>query len=126
VGKWFTEVWLHTNHPWMERIRLPVRVVVEPLLTVTPASFKLEPATAGQRVQRKVIIHGTTPFSILDVKGVDSQWSVHDETPGKAPQHVLTISLNGPVAGTQERSFQVVTDLPQGTVEIHARAEMGQ
>ncbi len=123
VGKWFTEVWLHTNHPWLERVRLPVRVVIEPLLTVTPANFILAPPAPGQRVQRKVLIHANQPFAILDVTGGDKQWSVHDETPGKTQQHVLTITLNGPISSPQERSFQVVTDLPQGTVQIHARSD---
>jgi len=126
VGKWFTEVWLHTNHPWMERVRLPVRVVVEPLLTVIPASMHLEQPAPGQRVQRKVLVHCGTPFSIVAVKGADAPWSIHDETPGKAVQHVLTLTLDGPVAGPQDHAFQIVTDLPQGTVEFHARAENGR
>ncbi len=126
VGKWFTEVWLHTNHPWMERVRLPVRVVVEPVLTVVPASIHLESPAPGQRVQRKVLVHGSAPFSIVDLKGAGDHWSIHDDTPGKAAQHVLTITLDGPVGGSQERAFQIVTDLPQGTVEFHARAENGR
>jgi hypothetical protein len=126
VGKWFTEVWLHTNHPWMERVRVPVRVVVEPLLTVTPAGLSLDPPAPGHRAQKKVLIHGNTPFAIVGVRGGDEHWSIHDETPGKASQHVLTITLDGPVPSPQERSFQIVTDLPQGTVEIHARTENGR
>lgn len=125
VGKWYTEVWLLTNQPGMERIRVPVRADVEPALLVSPADMKMETPAKGQRVQRKVLVHANSPFAIVAVKGTDTQWTVHDDTPGRAPQHILTVTLENAADGGLERSFQVVTDLP-GTVEFHARAESGR
>jgi hypothetical protein len=127
VGKWYTEVWLHTDHPFMPRIRVPVQVEVEPLLSVTPASMKLETPSPGQTIRHKVMVYGKTPFTILAIKGADAQWDVHDESPGKVQRHILTITLNSSVPGPQERAFQIVTDLPnEGTVRFTAQAVVKQ
>jgi Protein of unknown function (DUF1573) len=124
VGKWYTEVWLHTNHPWMERIRVPVSAEVEQALVVSPANMMLEVPAPGQKVQRKVLVHGNAPFAILVVKGTDAQWSVHDDTPGRSSRHVLTVTLESQSDGALERCFQVVTDLPDdNTVQFHAQAQ---
>jgi len=125
AGKWFTELWLETNHPWMQRIRVPVAVEIEPALGVSPASLKVDVPQTGQRVvQRKVLVHGCKPFTILDIKGGDARWSAHDDTPGASVRHVLSVRLDGAVAGTPDRVFQIVTDLPSpSTVEFYIRAE---
>jgi Protein of unknown function (DUF1573) len=125
VGKWYTEVWLHTNHPWMERLRVPVLAEVEPPLTVIPAQMKLDAPAPGQKVQRKVLVNGNAPFVILAVKGTDARWSVHDDTPGRSLRHILTVTLqNATEEGPSDHCFKVITDLPgESTVLFHAQAE---
>jgi hypothetical protein len=123
-GRWFTELWLQTNHPWVQRIRVPVAVEIEPALGVSPASLRVEAPGPGQRAQRKVLVHGCKPFTILAIQGGDARWLAHDDTPGLSPRHVLTITLDNAVAGTPERVFKVITDLPEAsTVEFRVRAE---
>jgi hypothetical protein len=122
-GNWHTELWLHTNHPFMDRIRIPVKAVVEPSLVVSPAQMDLVVPASSQRVHRKVMIRGATPFVITSIKGANANWSVVEEKPVRSTQHILTITLEGPIQGPMERSFQVITDLPgDGNVQFQARA----
>jgi hypothetical protein len=40
AGKWFSDVWLKTNDPSVERVRIPVTVDVEPVATVNSRVLK--------------------------------------------------------------------------------------
>jgi hypothetical protein len=122
-GKWITEVWLHTTHPFIPRIRVPVTVEIEPLLRVSPANVRLSVVEAGGLGRGKVLIQGAKPFEITTVKGTDGIWSIHDDTPGKATLHVLSVSVLGAHPGSLTHSFRVVTDLASDSaVEFQAQA----
>lgn len=125
VGRWFTDVWLKTNHPAMPRVRVPLTVDVESALSVSPSTVVLGQVKPGTETERRVIVRGVKPFRIREVKGTDAQLTVRDSTPDSKPVHVLTVKLKATDPGDLARTLRIVTDLPEeGEIEFQARAQV--
>jgi Protein of unknown function (DUF1573) len=124
-GRWFTDVWVKTNNPSMPRIRIPLTVTVEPVLSVNTPTVSLGDVKAGGEVARKVIIRGGKPFRITELKGTDEQLRVRDNTSEKKSVHVLTITARPEAPGSLTRKVKIVTDLKDGgEIEFEARANV--
>jgi hypothetical protein len=125
VGKWYSDIWLKTNNDSMPRIRVPLTVEVEPLLTLSSTSVQLGDVKTGTQAERKIVVRGAQPFKVTRIEGSDAAWSVEDNTKDSKPVHVLTIKLKNPRAGEQSKKFKVVTDLKEdGEVEFVAKAQV--
>lgn len=126
VGNWHTELWLQTNHPLMPRIRIPVKAVVEANLVATPADTTLS-LSGTETAHRKVLIRGASPFAITAIKGGDKNWIVAEDSPAKSNNHILTLTLTGPIEAPRDRTFEVVTDLTgDNKVTFHVHADGGK
>ncbi len=121
VGRWYTDVWVKTTNPTMERVRIPLTVEIESPLTVSPGVLNLGEVALGGVQERKVIVRGVKPFKVTRVEGVDELLSVKDSAPGSQEVHVLTVKLKGGKAGDLQRVLRVITDL-EGDSEIEFRA----
>jgi len=127
VGNWFADVWLTTNQAGMPRVRVPVTVEVEPLITANPGAVQMGEAAVGKPTEKSIILRSSKPFKILDVKGTDEQLSVKkDNDMGDAKDvHVLTFVYKPSAAGNLHRTVKVVTDLQNdGVVELPAFAKV--
>lgn len=125
VGKWYTDVWLATDNPALPRIRVPLTVEIESALSVSPAVVLLDQVKAGSEAERKVIVRGVQPFRITGVRGMDAQMSVRDASPERKPIHVLTVTVRTKTPGELQRTFRVLTDLPdESAIEFSARARV--
>ena len=125
VGKWFSDVWLTTNHPALPRIRVPLTVEIEPALSISPATVNLGPIQPGNLEERKVLVRGTKPFRITKVEGTDAELAVRDNTPESKPIHILTVSLKPKKPGELERTVKVLTDLKEEReIEFQAKAQV--
>jgi len=125
VGRWYTDVWLKTNIPNMEQLRVPLTVEIEAPLTVSPVTVGLGEVKAGKIAERKVIVRGVRPFRILSVEGADKELSVHDSTSDSKTVHVLTVTLQPQQPGELLRRLRVMTDLKgEETIEFNASAQV--
>ena len=125
VGKWYTDVWLTTSDANVPRIRVPLTVEIEPALSVNPHLAELGEVKVGDEVERKILIRGSKPFRITEVKGTDAQLSVHDNNPDSKPVHILTIKLKPAKPGDLKRAVHVTTDLKdEGEVVFQATARV--
>jgi hypothetical protein len=113
VGKWYTDVWLTTNHPSMPKVRVPLTVEVSSPLTVNPSPVTLGGVKAGTAAERRVIVRGVEPFRVTAVKGTDDQLSVQDNTDEPKPVHVLTVKVKAEKPGEWSRTLRVITDLKE-------------
>ncbi|MBV9125857.1 MAG: DUF1573 domain-containing protein [Planctomycetes bacterium] len=124
-GDWYSEVWLTTNQPSTPRLRVPLTVVVEAPLTVTPASLDWGQVMKGESSERRIIVRGSQPFRIKQVKGTDEVLSVRESSQGARQVHVLLVSLKPVSPGEVNRSLQVVTDLSgEGSIDFQVRAQV--
>lgn len=123
VGKWYTDLWLKTNHLAAPQIRVPVTVEVEPALSVTPANMHMGTAKAGEVVEKKVIVRGESPFRITGVKGGDSDLAVEDIGNDAKPMHVLRLRMKAAKAGELKWNLRILTDLKdEGEIDFPAMA----
>src|SRR5262249_10035900 len=79
-GKWYTDVWLTTNNPALPKVRVPLTIEIEAMLTVNPGVVVLGEVKAGAETERKVMVRGVQPFKIVQIVGADSQLKVREST----------------------------------------------
>jgi hypothetical protein len=125
VGKWYSDVWLKTNHQSMPRVRIPLTVEVESNLSLSPSTVNLGEVKVGAKVERRAILRGVRPFKILSFSGTDDGLTVKDSATDSMPVHVLTITLHPDKAGDLTRAIRVITDLEgEGEIEFQAQAKV--
>jgi hypothetical protein len=125
VGKWYTDVWLTTNHPALPRLRVPLTVEIESALSVSPNIANLGQIKSGEVAERRVIVRGVKPFRITSVQGTDDQVSVKDSAPDSKPVHVLTVKLKAAKPGELRRTLKILTDLKEDNeVDLPATADV--
>lgn len=125
VGKWFTDLWLKTNHPAATQIRVPVTVEVEPPLSVSPSSTSFGDVKTGEVSEKKLIVRGETPFKITGVKGADSGLVIEELSKESKPMHVLRLKLKADKPGDLKWALRVQTDLKEdGEIEFPADARI--
>ncbi len=127
AGVWHADVWLKTNDATTPRIRVPLSVEVEGLLTVTPGEVVLGRVKAGSKTQRRVVLRSATPFRVVKVAGVDDQFAVRPDNDESKTVHVLHVTHTAAGgAGEVAKRFQVQTDLrEEPDVEFVVRAQIG-
>jgi hypothetical protein len=125
VGRWYTDIWLKTSNPSMPKVRVPLTVEIESALSVSPPSVTLGQIAVGSQVERKVIVRGTKPFRITDVRGAGDDLVVSDGANEKQAIHVLTVTLKGTKAGDLNRTLRVITDLKEdGEIDFRAQGQV--
>jgi hypothetical protein len=125
AGKWYTDIWLKTNNPAMPKLRVPVTIEVEAILSVNPNTVALGQVKAGTELDRKVILRGATPFRITGISGTDNMVRVVEADSESKTVHVLTVTLSPLEPGALSRVIRVHTDLQNGgDIEFNAQAEV--
>ncbi|GIW81809.1 MAG: hypothetical protein KatS3mg105_3616 [Gemmatales bacterium] len=125
VGKWYSDIWLTTNHPTISKIRVPLTVEVQSALTVTPAVAVLDTVKVGQTVERKVIVRGEKPFRIVSVGGTNGELEVFAQDMKPKKLHVLTLRYHATGPAEPEWVIRVHTDLadePEVVFQVKGRA----
>jgi hypothetical protein len=125
AGKWYTDIWLKTNNPSTPRVRVPLTVEIESLLTVSPAMVDLGQVKVGSSTERKVIVRGVQPFRITDIEGGDDQLTIKDSNDDSRLIHVLAVTLKPTTAGSLQRGLRIRTDLKEvADIEFMTRAQI--
>jgi hypothetical protein len=103
-----------TNDLSMSRLELPVEGRVASALTVSPASLFLGVLKPNQKVTKKLVVRGKTPFKIVDIKCPNGCF--HADRPEEAKRlHLIPITFT---ADDQPRKvsekIEIQTDLNSG------------
>lgn len=124
VGNWTADIWLTTNAPGIERLRIPVTVNVVAPIALNPPVLNFGDVRLGAKSEQRVIMQGSAPFRITGVKGAENGITVTPDSDGMRPVHIVTITLTPGAAGALTRQLVVSTDhkeQPQVTVPVTAR-----
>jgi len=113
VGNWTADVFVKSSAPGMERLRIPVSVVVTAPIAVNPDPVAFGTVVAGVAADQKVVLQGSQAFKILEVKGADAELEVGPAAPAARPVHILKLTLTAKVAGAVSKTIEVVTDHPE-------------
>lgn len=123
VGKWFSDIFFKTNVGSIPMVRVPLNVQVESVLTVSPSSLSLGTVKMGDTSDRKIVIRGSEPFTILSVEGLDDNWVIKELSKEKKEVHVITLSFKANREGDLKQKVLIKTDIPEsGNVELNANA----
>lgn len=125
VGKWYSDIWLKTNHPSLPKVRVPLTVEIQSALSISPTTVNLGQIKPGSEEERKIIVRGIKPFRITKVEGTDDQLAVRDSTVDSKAIHVLTVTLRPKAPGELDRKLRVWTDLNEDKeIEFQAKAQI--
>jgi len=122
VGKWYTDVWVKTNTG--SRIRVPLTVEIEPALTITPGAVAFDAAKVGQPIKKSIVVKGSQPFKIVDVKGGDGTIQAVAASNEAKSTHLVTVTFTPDHAGDFDKKLEIVTDLKdEGKVAVPVKGK---
>lgn len=111
VGKWYTDVWVKTNTNM--RLRIPLTVEVQPNLSIAPSVVQFDAAKVGEPVKKAIVVKGSKPFRILEVKGNDGVIQASAASDEPKTTHLVTVTFNPGREGNYAKSLEIITDLKE-------------
>jgi hypothetical protein len=122
VGKWYTDIWIHTSNPALSKVRIPLTVDVNAPVVATPAALALGEVKSGASVEQNVLVKGDKPFRIKAVKGSDAQVSVSGAGGEAKAVHVLKFTIKPGGPGEVNKAVSIITDDGEEAITIPVRA----
>ncbi len=110
--------------PHKSRVMLIVEGVVVPAVAVRPSPLMLGILETGQTVTRQLVIHGKTPFRIVDITASDKRLQFVVRKDAKTLHLVPVTFTAGDTAGKVTSEIRIQTDLPDNPVldvTVHAQ-----
>jgi hypothetical protein len=125
VGNWTADVWLKTTGAGVDKLRIPVTVNVVAPIALNPEAVRFGDVTEGATTTQKVILQGSAPFKVMEVKGTDGQIKATPASKDARPVHILNLEFTPSAAGDLTRMLEVVTDSKeQPSVSIPVSAKV--
>jgi hypothetical protein len=127
IGNWMSEVVLSTNAGGIDKLRIPVSVVVNSPIAAEPVELKFGDVIVDKEAApRQILLQSQTPFKVLEVKGTDGKISVKPVTDGSRATHILNVNVKAGEIGELLRKLEIVTDskdMPMVIVPVSATAK---
>lgn len=109
-GPIFKSVQLKTNDPQMPLLSIPVTGTIEAMLAATPDHLTLGEVKMGEKLTKRIILKGKSPFSLEKVTGqVDGV--LVKSTDGLRTAHVVEIEYSPTQLGKVEQEILFTTSL---------------
>jgi hypothetical protein len=127
VGAWHGDIWLKTNDVSTPKIRVPMVVEIESLLTATPSEVSLGTVERGSKSEKRVVIRGPAPFKVVKINGTGGELEVTGGNDKAKEVQVLKVTFTAGKGSVEfHKHLQVVTDLPADeTVDFRIHALVG-
>lgn len=110
AGNWTSDVHLKTSNSAVAKLRIPVTVLVQTPVAVSPESVAFGNLSLGTSTEKKLTLQSGTPFKILAVKGADEQLKVVIEKNDASSVHTIILAANPKATGGFTRTVEIVTD----------------
>jgi hypothetical protein len=124
VGNWTADVWIKTTGAGVEKLRIPVTVNVVAPIAANPDALRFGDVKLGETAEKSLIVQGSEPFKVIEVKGADDAVKISAPSPDARPVHILKLELTPKEAGVVSKTLEVVTDSkdqPVVTVPLSAK-----
>jgi hypothetical protein len=119
IGKWFTDIWLITNGPSAQRIRVPVSVDVTSALQLSSPVLAFGTCQPGDKIEKRIIVRGQQPFRILSIGGTSESITASAGSDEAKPVHVLVVGITTSAPGDFAHTLKIVTDHPSdSTIDV--------
>ena len=122
-GSWHTDVWLDTNDTTAGKIRVPLKVEVQPILTAAPENLDFGRIQKEGQLERKLVLRGAEPFTITKIEGLDPNIEVTGQSDVAKNVQVLNLKYKaGTNPGEFDKRLKIITDLKKdNAVEVTLR-----
>ncbi len=110
IGKWYTDLWVHTNSTQVPRIRVPLMVEVEPDIQASPNRIEWPTATVGQTVQKKLLVRGNQPFRIVRTSALPEGMRLSGQIGSRQRVHVLSLEFTPSTVKDVNKYLRLFTD----------------
>jgi hypothetical protein len=105
------QVFLTTNDSRSPRLGVDVEGMIVAPLTVSPAALMLGTIEPGQKITKQIVIKGTKPFKILEIRCDDEAFTFRSPAEAKTV-HLVPVTFQAVDASGQfSRSIEIVTDM---------------
>jgi len=95
---------------------------VEAALMVTPGAVDFDAAEVGKPIKKPIIVKGTQPFKIVDVKGGDGVFTAAATSTDARPVHIVNVTFTPGQEGEVMKNLKIITDLKdEGPVDLKVK-----
>ncbi len=121
TGPISTQLTLHTTDMRLKSVPLPCYVQIQAPLTVSPNNVSLGEMKPGVPVEKRLLVKGTQPFQIVDVRvpGMEVRFEPTEEAKAIQFLNVTLIPDSSETQGEQRVPMTIVTDM-DGEREVTA------
>jgi len=127
LGNWMSDVVLTTSASGIDKLRIPVSVLVNSPIAAEPVELKFGDVVMDQdAAPRQILLQSQTPFKVLEVKGTDEKITVKSVTEGSRATHILNVNVKLGEPGMLTRKLEIMTDskeMPTVIVPVTATAK---
>ena len=127
AGNWTAEVWIKSNNPAIEKLRIPLSVNVEQAIAINPGEVNLNGLKSGEKTEHRIQLKSDKPFKVTDVKGAGADVTVEMQEKDATVVQTLKVTVKADKPGNIERTLEVSTNHPlQKIVLISFKAAVGK
>lgn len=127
AGNWMSEVILNTTANGIDKLRIPVSVLVNSPIAAEPVELKFgDVIVDAEGTPRQILLQSKTPFKVLEAKGTDGKITVKSVTDGSRATHILNVNVKADAVGELLSQIQILTDskeMPTVIVPVSATAK---
>jgi hypothetical protein len=116
AGNWTAEVWVKSNHPGIDKMRIPLTVNVEQPIAINPGEVKLNGLKTGEATEHRIQLKSDKPFRVTDVKGAGDAVTVETQEKGPTVIQTLKVTVKPDKPGNIDRTLKVQTNHPDQKV----------
>ena len=127
AGNWTAEVWVKSNNPQIEKLRIPLTVLVEQAIAINPGEVNLNGLKSGEKTEHRIQLKSDKPFKVTDVKGAGADVTVETQEKDATVVQTLKVTVKPDKPGNIARMLEVTTNHPdQKTVNIPLHAAVNK
>jgi hypothetical protein len=104
-------VTISTNDNRTARLPVDVEGMIVAPLTVSPAALSLGAVAPGQRVTKQIVVKGTKPFKILEIRCDNEAFTFGSSNESKLVHLVPVTFKAGDTSGQLSQLIEIVTDM---------------
>jgi hypothetical protein len=112
AGNWTAEVWVKSNNPGIDRLRIPLTVNVEQAIAINPGEVKLNGLKLGQPTEHRIQLKSDKPFRVTDIKGAGDAVKVETQEKEATVVQTLKVTVKPDKPGNIARTLEVQTNHP--------------
>lgn len=115
TGNWTAEVWVKSNNSNVEKLRIPLSVIVEQPIAINPGEVNLNGLKSGEKTEHRIQLKSDKPFKVTDVKGAGADVTVETQEKDATVVQTLKVTVTPDKPGNIERILEVTTNHPNQT-----------